>query len=89
PEEDGGIPPALLFGLIGIGLVLVGATLYVIIRGARHDEEVLHPERDRKRRRVSRADASPATAPGAPPPPPRKREQRARKERERAKKRRR
>ncbi len=63
PEEDGGIPPALLFGLIGIGLVLVGATLYVIIRGARHDEEVLHPKRDRKRRKISRADASLAAAP--------------------------
>ena len=86
-EEDEGIPPVLLFSLIGIGLALVGGTLYVIIRGARHDEEELHPERDRKRRRVSRSETPPERLKGAPPVSPKKREAQRRKQRERAKQR--
>lgn len=86
PEDDG-ISSSLVYGLIAIGLVLVGATLFVIIRGARHDEEELHPERARKRHKVSRSDTPPEKLKGAPPVSPKKREAARRKERERAKQR--
>ncbi|MBA2504842.1 MAG: hypothetical protein H0V29_02730 [Thermoleophilaceae bacterium] len=85
--EDEGIPASLVYALIGIGLALVGITMFVIIRGARHDEEELHPERARKRRKVSRSDTPPEKLKGAPPVSPKKREAQRRKERERAKQR--
>jgi hypothetical protein len=84
-QQDTGLDPKLLVLLIAIGVAMVGATLFAIIRGSGHDLETLHPERERRhRRRVSKATGT-GPGEGAPPPSPRKRQRERERQRQREK----